>query len=578
MVKLAHRFSVALAACTLFLIFVGGLVTSTQSGLSVPDWPLSYGRLMPPMVGGIFYEHGHRMVAATVGLLTILLAIFLTWKEDRLWIKKAAWAAVGLVILQGVLGGLTVLFRLPKPISIAHACMAQTFFCLTVCLAVWTSPFWRNDSKERQEPTNEIPLHRVAMALVIMCFIQLIFGATLRHMGQALPFHISGAFVVGFLSIWLLRRVRHEANSHDPLRRFSIVALFLYILQISLGVATYFLLTHTFDVIPTPFPAIAVITAHVAIGALLLGVALILALISYKTRPSHTAPLKTTLSDYFTLTKPGISFMAGITALAGFVLGSGGNVHPLKLFHTCVGTLMAAAGAGCLNMLLERDLDAQMARTKKRPLPSGRLNPGEVLFLGVLFSSLGVLYLGWAVNILTGFFAALTLSVYLYIYTPLKKISAVCVTVGAVAGALPPVMGWTAATGRVGVEALVLFGILFFWQFPHFLSLAWLYKDDYALAGLHMLPKDHPGDQVTTRRILIHSVALLLVSCLPTLLGLTGLAYLATAVALGVTLTVFSVGFFRHTTRTEAKRVFLFSLLYIPLLVALMLLNGSSSV
>jgi protoheme IX farnesyltransferase len=571
--KWAYRFSLALSICTLVLIFIGGLVKSTDSGLAVPDWPLSYGRLLPPMVGGILFEHGHRMAAATVGLLTVLLAFFLTFKEDRSWVKKTAWAAVGLVILQGVLGGITVLLRLPKPISIAHACTAQTFFCLTVCLTVWTSRFWRGDTPARTERAATIPLHRLTLALVGLCFIQLILGATLRHTGRALPFHISGAVLLFIGSILITARIFRDHPTIKPLKYFSLAACIALTCQILLGVATFFILIHRFAVVPRPFSATAVITLHVALGAAALGLLVVLALVAFRTRPAHSLPLKTTFADYFTLTKPGISFMAGITALAGFVLGSHGNVDGARLFHTCVGTLLAAAGAGCLNMLIERDIDAHMKRTQSRPLPSGRLNPGEVLFLGVFCACTGVLYLNLAVNGLTAFFAALTLSVYLYVYTPLKKISSLCVTVGAVAGALPPVIGWTAATGQVGIEAVVLFGILFFWQYPHFLSLAWLYKDDYALGGLHMLP--HFGANTPTGwHVVLHSVALLAVSVMPTFLGLTGIPYVLTAFAMGGAMVWLAAGFLKDPTRSTARRVFFFSLLYVPVLVALMLVNG----
>ncbi len=574
--KWAYRFSLILACCTLVLIFIGGLVKSTDSGLAVPDWPLSYGRFMPPMVGGILFEHGHRMAAATVGFLTVLLALFLTWKEDRPWVKKTAWAAVGLVIFQGVLGGITVLLRLPKPVSIAHACTAQTFFCVTVCLAVWTSRFWRSEQPARSEPAKTIPLHRLTLALVGLCFVQLILGATLRHTGRALPFHISGAVLLFIGSILITRRIFQDHPAVAPLKYFSVAALTALTLQIGLGVATFFILVHRFDVIPRPFFATAVVTLHVALGAAALALLVVVALISFRTRPAHSLPLKTTFADYFTLTKPGISFMAGITALAGFVLGSRGNVDGARLFHTCVGTLLAAAGAGCLNMLIERDIDANMKRTQSRPLPSGRLNPGEVLFLGVFCACTGVLYLNLAVNGLTAFFAALTLSVYLYVYTPLKKVSSLCVTVGAVAGALPPVIGWTAATGKVGIETVVLFGIIFFWQYPHFLSLAWLYKDDYASGGLHMLPR-LGSNTATGWHVVLHSVALLVVSVLPTFLGLTGIPYVLTAFALGIAMLWLAAGFLKDPTRSSARRIFFFSLIYIPVLVVLMLLNGAAS-
>ncbi|MCG3205110.1 MAG: Protoheme IX farnesyltransferase [Elusimicrobia bacterium] len=571
--KALHYLAIALAFSTLFLIFAGGLVNSMGAGLSVPDWPLSYGQIMPPMVGGVFYEHGHRMIATGVGFLTVLFASFVSFTEDRAWIKKAAWIAVGLVILQGVLGGLTVLFLLPPPISIAHATLAQTFFCLTIGLAIWTSPFWRKTSLVRQENSESIPLHRLGMALLATCFIQLILGATLRHTGRALAFHILGAFTVAIFACWFVWRVWRNYGEFGALRRVAALLLVVLISQLGLGVATYFLLRHRFDVIPPPFPAILTITAHVAIGALLLGLSMLAILLAYRTKPAHLPSLMTTLKDYFTLTKPGIGFMAGFTALAGFILGSPGEVNFLRLIHTCLGTLLAAAGAGCLNMLIEKDIDAQMARTQSRPLPSGRLKSGEVFFIGLLFSLSSVVYLSWMVNFITAFFGALTLSVYLYFYTPLKKISGVCVSIGAIAGALPPVMGWTAATGRLSIEALALFGILFFWQFPHFLSLAWLYKEDYASAGLHMLPNPLSGDRATALQMFWSSAALMLVSFLPTFLGLTGRLYFLIALSLGVVLLWFSYGFLKDIGRPQARRVFLFSLLYIPVLVTFMLIN-----
>ena len=576
--KTSHRLSILLAIGTLFLIFVGGLVNTTDSGLAVPDWPLSYGRLMPPMVGGIFYEHGHRMVATAVGFLTVLLAVLLFFKEDRPWVKKASWVAVGLVIFQGVLGGLTVLLRLPPMVSIAHAFTAQSFFCLTLALAVWTSPFWRNNSLQRMEHAQTIPLHRLGAALVAVCFVQLLIGATLRHTGHALELHIAGALAVTILAGSVIKRIWSEASHIKYLGVIAGGLLSVLLIQLSLGIASFFILTYHFDVIPIPLWAVITVSAHVAIGALFLGLSFIGALIAYRTRPQHSASLQTTLKDYFTLTKPGISFMAGITALAGFVLGSRGNLNFSQLLHTCIGTLMAAAGAGCLNMLIERDLDAKMQRTQTRPLPAGRLQPGEVLFLGIFFSMASVIYLGWAVNFLTAFLAALTLSVYLYVYTPLKKISASCVTAGAVAGALPPVIGWTAATDHISLEAVILFSILFFWQFPHFLSLAWLYKDDYASAGLHMLPQPKEGDPATARQVLWNSAALMVVSLIPTVLGMTGKVYFIAAFLLGAGLLWLSFGFFRSHERIRARRLFLYSLIYIPVLVTLMLINGTSAV
>jgi len=573
--KAVHRFATAVAACTLFLIFVGGMVTSTSSGLAVPDWPLSYGRLMPPMVGGVFYEHGHRMVATAVGFLTIILAVLLWRKSDKPWLTKAGFVALGLVCLQGGLGGLTVLLRLPKPISIAHACLGQTFFCTVLALAMWTSSWWRSEPPRREEPTNKVPLHRGSIALFGIAYLQLLLGAILRHTGNALPFHIGGALMLVILTFWLAWRIWSDHPERKGLRALSAGLIGVIFTQVALGISSYFILTHRFDTIPPPLWAPATITAHVACGALFLGLSTLLALSLYRTRPEKTAALKTTLADYMTLTKPGISIMAGVTAIAGFVLGSGGEIRYLQLFHTCLGTLMAAGGAGTLNMLIERDIDARMGRTASRPLPSGRLKQGEVLFFGVLLSTVGVAYLGWAVNGLTALLAGLTVSVYLYVYTPLKKISTACVTIGAFAGALPPAIGWAAATGSLGVEALALFGILFFWQFPHFLSLAWVYREDYQKGGLHMVSRE---DRVTAISVLLTTIALVLVSLTPTLLELTGKLYFATALASGAAMMYYAIRFMMAPQRSHARGLFFFSLAYIPILVALMLLNGPAGI
>jgi heme o synthase len=572
--KLVHRFAAAVAACTLILIFAGAMVTSTDSSLSVPDWPLSYGQIMPPMVGGIFYEHGHRMIATLVGFLTIILAFLLAVRTDRKWLKKAGWIALFLVCLQGLLGGITVLLRLPPAISIAHACLSQTFFCLVISIAVWTSAWWSN-AVPRVEPAERgVPLHRGALVLFATAWTQLLLGAILRHTGTALPFHIGGAIMLVVLTFWLSSRIFLDHPDQRGLRLLAGSLIGLIILQVSLGISSYFILTHRFDTIPPPLWAPSTVSAHVAMGAVFLGLSTLLALMLYRTRAPHEHPLKTTLNDYITLTKPGISIMAGVTALAGFVLGSGGEVNYPKLFHTCLGTLLAAGGAGTLNMLIERDVDARMGRTSRRPLPSGRLNPGEALLLGVFLSVVSVAYLSWAVNGLTAILAGATVSVYIYIYTPLKKISTLSVTIGAIAGALPPVIGWTAATGSLGIEALALFGILFFWQFPHFFSLAWMYRDDYQKGGLHVIPTEDRAAKVS---ILLTTLALLAVSLSPTALGLTGRMYFVAAVLAGAVMLYYSLRFFIEPSRRWARNLFFLSLAYIPVLVTMMLLDGPSS-
>ncbi|MEO8431336.1 MAG: COX15/CtaA family protein [Acidobacteriota bacterium] len=275
-----HRFALATAVATLFLIVAGGLVTSTESGLSVPDWPLSYGRLMPPMVGGILYEHGHRMVATTVGLLTVILAIWLARTEPRRWVRGLGWAALGAVVAQGVLGGLTVIFLLPTAISVAHACLAQTFFCLVVTLAVVTSRRWREGA-----PAVPGAVFRIGAWAVASVWIQLLIGAVMRHdkAGLAIPdFPLAlGRVVPPIHSFPVAIHFAHRAwavvtaasvvaclvqavRSRRPgLVRTGVVLVSIVCVQIALGAAT--VLTRK---------AVPVATAHVATGALLLGATL----------------------------------------------------------------------------------------------------------------------------------------------------------------------------------------------------------------------------------------------------------------------------------------------------------------
>jgi cytochrome c oxidase assembly protein subunit 15 len=287
-----HRFAVLTAVATLGLIFAGGLVTSTESGLSVPDWPLSYGRLMPPMVGGVRYEHGHRMVAAAVGLLTVILAVWLSRRERRAWVRGLGWLALAAVVAQGVLGGLTVLFLLPTEISVAHACLAQTFFCMTVVLAVVTSPRW-----ERGSGSETVTL--LANVTASAVFLQLLIGAVMRHnkaglaipdfpssLGRVIPpldsfpvaiafAHRAWALVVAVLVFATIAAAGRSGRS--GLRRTAIVLGVVVIAQIALGAITVL-----------SGRDVAITTAHVATGALLLGTAVAMAVGSLA-RPRLTA-------------------------------------------------------------------------------------------------------------------------------------------------------------------------------------------------------------------------------------------------------------------------------------------------
>jgi protoheme IX farnesyltransferase len=279
------------------------------------------------------------------------------------------------------------------------------------------------------------------------------------------------------------------------------------------------------------------------------------------------------VSVYSELFKARLTFLVLLTTLVGFYLGFRGPVDYLLMVHTLLGTALVASGASALNQLWERTYDAKMRRTQSRPLPSGRLQPHTVLLIGIISSALGLIYLAAMVNGLTAAIGAVTLVSYLFIYTPLKRITWLNTAVGAIPGALPPLMGWTAARGQLSREGWALFAILAFWQLPHFLAIAWIYRDEYASAGFKMLPVLDPQGHRTGRQAVSHTLGLLPVSLCPFLFHLTGLVYLAGALALGLLFLWFAIQFSRDLTINRARQLFYASILYLPLLLAVMVLD-----
>ena len=262
--KAIHSYAVATAIATYCLLIAGGLVTSTDSGLAVPDWPLSYGMWFPPMVGGILYEHGHRMIAAVVGLMVLVLAVWLGRTEPRRWVRRLGYSALAAVITQGLLGGLTVLLLLPPQVSIAHACLGQAVFCLVVCLAKAMSPSWI-EAPQRQEDARWPSLRALSVVVASLAGVQLLLGAVLRHTGQGLAWHVMGAAMLFIGCGWLIVQA-HRARAPSELMRGSHRLGGLVCLQVVLGGLT---LAHGEQV--------GIITAHVALGALVLAQAVVLA-------------------------------------------------------------------------------------------------------------------------------------------------------------------------------------------------------------------------------------------------------------------------------------------------------------
>lgn len=274
------------------------------------------------------------------------------------------------------------------------------------------------------------------------------------------------------------------------------------------------------------------------------------------------------------LTKARLTALVLITTLTGFFVARTGSANWLAGLHVLLGTALVAAGAAALNEWWERDLDRLMDRTATRPLPSGQIDPGFALAVGLLFSLGGLAYLTWVVNGLTAVLGAVALLSYVLVYTPMKRVTPWNTLVGAIPGALPPLMGWTAARGDVGIGGLGLFGILFLWQIPHFMAIAWLYREQYARAGFRMLPVVDPEGRATGWIALVSSVALLVTSLVPMWVGLAGMAYGVGALAMGLAFVWASWRFTMELDRQRARMVFFASIIYLPLLLGLLMADN----
>ena len=292
-------------------------------------------------------------------------------------------------------------------------------------------------------------------------------------------------------------------------------------------------------------------------------------------RGSAAGHLASRAAAYFDLTKPRITALILLVTVAGFWLGSRGAPDGYRLLATISGIAALAAGMFALNQYFERDLDALMSRTSDRPLPAGRLKPRDALVFGTVLCAAAVAFLALMVNTLTGVVATATIAGYLFVYTPLKTKTPHCTLIGAFPGAVPPLVGWVAARGELGAEAWTLFAILFLWQFPHFHSIAWLYRDDYARAGIRLWPVVQPQGAATAMQVVGSTLLLLPVSLLPGLLSLAGATYVWGALALGIGFSYFALRTASGESRSRAQRLLLASVVYLPALFILMMLGRS---
>jgi protoheme IX farnesyltransferase len=279
-----------------------------------------------------------------------------------------------------------------------------------------------------------------------------------------------------------------------------------------------------------------------------------------------STPVRSAWSDYLQLTKPRLNLLVVLTTLAGYYLGMKDGSTLMTLIHTLVGTTLVAGGASVLNQVWEMDTDRLMRRTQKRPLPAERIAAMPALWFGLALTLLGLAELWVFDNPLAAVVALATVLSYVIVYTPLKLVSSLSTIVGAVPGALPPLIGWAAATGTLSLGGWVLFGIVFLWQMPHFLAIAWMHRDDYASAGMPLLPVIEPDGGSTGRQAVLYAAATIPVSLLPTLIGLAGPRYLAAALVLGVVVLWMAYTFATTRTPATARRLFFATIIYLPLL------------
>jgi heme o synthase len=294
---------------------------------------------------------------------------------------------------------------------------------------------------------------------------------------------------------------------------------------------------------------------------------------------AHKSPavrLFATVSDYWALTKPEVNFLILITTFAGFYLGSArssGGFRVLPLIHGLLGTLLVASGTGTLNQFFERSFDAQMRRTARRPLASGRIEPSHAVWFGLSLSLAGTIYLALAVNVLASSLAFATLLTYLFLYTPLKRKSPLCTLVGAFPGAVPPLIGWAAARGRLDAEAWVLYAMVFLWQFPHFMAIAWMYREDYARAGYLVLPLGESRECFVIWQSYIASLVLIPITWIPAITGESGLPYFVGALIFGSVFYCYSARFAFRRSNLAARQLLTASIVYLPAVFILIMLD-----
>jgi protoheme IX farnesyltransferase len=585
------KLAIAAAIATFVLIVVGGLVRATDSGLGCPDWPLCFGAWVPPAELHPWIEHSHRLVAAVaVGPLVgavALITVFSSRRHDRILLAAAVLAGV-LVIVQALLGGQVVIQGLRRELVTAHLGMALTVLALTILIAERTA-------------NGPLPALRGGMPTTLVAatglavFGQMLLGSWVTGHDAGLAYtdfptmdgsllpaissapqliqvaHRALALVVAglLLATWLaVRRATGEALP----RRLAGLAAILVVVQLALGAANVWSRLSAAFVVP-----------HLAVGAALFALCVWLLLTALRSAKPAESPLASghpaerrrasgpadTLRAYVALTKPRIIELLLVTTVPTMVLAQRGLPSPWLMAAVVIGGTLAAGGANAINQYVDRDIDDLMRRTRHRPLPRHAVEPQSALVFGVALSVASFAWLTLTVNMLSALLAASAIGFYVFVYTLwLKRSTPQNIVIGGAAGCVPVLVAWAAVTGTVGVPALVLFAIVFYWTPPHFWALALRFQGDYAVARVPMMPVVR-GKAETARQIVLYSLLLVAVSLLLFPAAGMGLIYLGSAVLLGAAFVWYALRLMRNSSDGRAAiGLFRYSISYLTLLFA----------
>jgi protoheme IX farnesyltransferase len=614
---------------------MGGLVTTYGAGMAVPDWPNTYGYnlFLYPLaswlhVWDVFLEHSHRLIGAGVGMITIALAVVLWRRQRRTWMRWMGLVALAGVLGQGTLGGLRVIedaLLLAK----VHGCTAPVFFALTTAMVAWTSRPWVTGIAAPHSSARLVQW--LAWGPSAGIYLQIALGAQLRHLSPKadvswfelwvwLHLIVAGLVWIGVIAAALFAS-RRLADQPRIARRAWLL-LWLFLVQLILGAATW--LTNfgwpawfTSAVWEIEYTVVAggrlqalLTTAHVAAGSLCLVTASSLALWSqHSLRPAPTARagaqdtipfgakpgterdsiaghsgnrglspmsgLLVAIRGYWQLIRPRILGLVLLTLVITAIVSRGSDFSWVLLGHAVAGSTLVILGAIALNARLEYARDVRMPRTAARPLPAGRLTTGQVTWFAVATSVLGMVYLWGLANGWTTALAIASWLIYVWIYTPLKLFTAWQTPIGAVAGAMPVLLGSAAVGHPLSATALALFGMVYFWQFPHAMAVAWLYRDDFAAGDLRVATVVDPSGRIAASISLLGAFALLPISLVPTLIGTVGWGYGVVALAMGISYLAAGLVFFMHRNDRSARQVLLVSLAYIPVVFVAILLAAA---